>query len=58
MIELLIVAGVLAALGLVAFGGAFLLHQRRSGTVRAVLFPRRSGISRPRLRRRREEAEE
>lgn len=58
MIELLLIAGVLAVLGLLVFGGAFLLHQRRSGTVRAVLFPRRSGISRPRLRRGREDVEE
>lgn len=58
MIELLLIGGVLALAGLLAFGGAFVLHQRRSGTVRAVLFPRRSGIARPRLRRKREEASE
>ena len=50
MIELLIVGGVLAVIGLVVFAGAYLLYQRRTGTVRAVVFPRRAGISRPRLR--------
>lgn len=50
MIELLIVGGVLAVLGLLVFAGAFVLRRRRSGTVRAVLFPHRSGVSRPRLR--------
>lgn len=50
MIDLLIAGGVLAVLGLLAFAGAYVLHRRRTGTVRAVLFPRRSGVSRPRLR--------
>ncbi|MDP8903938.1 MAG: hypothetical protein M3N29_01250 [Chloroflexota bacterium] len=58
MIELLLIGGALAVVGLLVIAAAFLLHQRRSGTVRAVLFPRRSGISRPRLRRQRERSEQ
>jgi hypothetical protein len=41
VIELLLMAGFAAAMALVAIGVVYVLKQRRQGTVRAVLMPRR-----------------
>jgi hypothetical protein len=41
-VELLIVIGIVALVGLVALGAYVVLDHRRSGTVKAVLAPRRS----------------
>jgi cell division protein FtsL len=43
VIELLVLAGLLAVLLLSAVGVLLVLHQRRQGTVRAVFMPRRDG---------------
>ena len=43
MIELLVLAGLLALALLTVVGVLFVLHQRRQGTVRAVFMPRREG---------------
>ena len=43
MIELLVLAGVVAVVLLTAVGILLVLHQRRQGTVRAVFMPRREG---------------
>lgn len=41
MIELLLLAGAAAVVALIAIGVIYVLNQRRQGTVRAVLMPRR-----------------
>jgi hypothetical protein len=41
VIDLLLLAGVAAAIALVVIGVVYVLIQRRQGTVRAVLMPRR-----------------
>jgi hypothetical protein len=43
VIELLVLAGVVAVVLLTAVGILLVLHQRRQGTVRAVFMPRREG---------------
>ena len=43
MIELLVLAGLVAVVLLAAVGLVLALHQRRQGTVRAVFVPRREG---------------
>lgn len=41
MIELLLLAGLVAVVALVAIGVIYVLSRRRQGTVRAVFMPRR-----------------
>ena len=43
MIELLVLAGLLALVLLAVIGVLFVLRQRRQGTVRAVFMPRHEG---------------
>ena len=43
MIEVLVLAGLVALALLAVVGVLFMLHQRRQGTVRAVFTPRRDG---------------
>jgi hypothetical protein len=47
VIELLVLAGLVALVLLAAVGTLFVLHQRRQGTVRAVFVPRREGDDAP-----------